>query len=989
MPRPYANKFTKMVGETEEMDRCVQEHIIIRGAREHNLKNIDVDIPRNQLVVITGLSGSGKSSLAFDTIFAEGQRRYVESLSAYARQFLGQMEKPDVDQIEGLSPAVSIDQKGVSKNPRSTVGTVTEIYDYLRLLYARIGIPHCPSCGVVVSAQSAQQMVDELLQLAEGSRLLILAPVVRDKKGHHHQVIKALREGGYVRARIDGEVVSLDAEIELDRYVIHNIEAVVDRLVVRSRTDDEFAEYETRLTDAIETALKLGDGVLLVQAAENEGVERDILFSEHLACPHGHGSFPELEPRIFSFNTPRGACPNCQGLGFQLVLDPEIIIPDPTRSLNEGAIKANGWSVEDHRGWTYSILQVLASHCGFSLDTPFQDLTEKQQQTILWGIQENKRLEITYTDSQGIERSYGARYEGVMNNLLRRYEQTESDAIRMIIENYMTKVNCPECAGKRLRPEALAVKVAGMPIHEVTILPVNQLRDWIDRLQGDVHAEGELSERDLTIAKQILREIDARVTFLYDVGLGYLTLSRSSSSLSGGEAQRIRLATQIGSRLTGVLYVLDEPSIGLHQRDNARLLRTLKELRDLGNTVLVVEHDEEMMRHADWLIDMGPGAGEHGGEIVACGTPAMIMEENESLTGDFLSGRFHIEMPHQRRNGNGKCLTVVGAKANNLKRIQVDFPLGKLICISGVSGSGKSTLLLDVLYLGLRQLLHGSREQPGEHDEIRGHEQIDKVIHIDQSPIGRTPRSNPTTYTKMFDEIRRLFAELPESKIRGYKAGRYSFNVKGGRCEHCQGQGQIKIEMQFMPDIFVQCDVCKGTRYNRETLQVRFKERNIADILQLTVSEALEHFANIPRIVNKLTTLQAVGLGYIRLGQPANTLSGGEAQRVKLSRELSKRATGQTLYILDEPSTGLHAVDVSKLIDVLQQLVDQGNTVVIIEHNLDILKVADHIIDLGPEGGDAGGQIIAAGTPEQIARQKASHTAHFLEPIFQMNGVRA
>lgn len=977
-----------MVRETIELDFSVQEQIIIRGAREHNLKNIDVDIPRNQLVVITGLSGSGKSSLAFDTIFAEGQRRYVESLSAYARQFLGQMEKPDVDQIEGLSPAVSIDQKGVSKNPRSTVGTVTEIYDYLRLLYARIGIPHCPTCGVVVSAQSAQQMVDEILQLEEGSRLLILAPVVRDKKGHHNNVFSALREGGYVRARIDGKVISLDEEIELDRYVIHNIEAVVDRLVARSSADDDFPEYETRLTDAIETALKLGDGVLLIHAVSKENEEQEILFSEHLACPHGHGSFPDLEPRIFSFNTPRGACQHCQGLGFQLVLDTEIIIPDPTLSLNEGAIKANGWSVEDHRGWTYSILQALAFDCGFSLDTPFQDLTEEQQQIILWGIQKNKRLEITYSDSQGIERSYGARYEGVMNNLRRRYEQTESDAIRMIIENYMKKVICPECKGKRLRPEALAVKVAGMSIHEVTILPVNQLRDWVNRLQGDVHAESELSDRDLMIAKQILREIDARVTFLYDVGLGYLTLSRSSSSLSGGEAQRIRLATQIGSRLTGVLYVLDEPSIGLHQRDNERLLRTLKELRDLGNTVLVVEHDEEMMRHADWLIDMGPGAGEHGGEIVASGTPAMIMEETESLTGDFLSGRFHIDMPHQRRNGNGTCLTVAGAEANNLKHINVDFPLGKLICISGVSGSGKSTLLLDVLYLGLRQLLHGSREQPGKHHEILGYEQIDKVIHIDQSPIGRTPRSNPTTYTKMFDEIRRLYAELPESKIRGYKAGRYSFNVKGGRCEHCQGQGQIKIEMQFMPDIFVQCDVCKGTRYNRETLQVRYKGLNIADILQLTVSEALEHFANIPRIVNKLTTLQAVGLGYIRLGQPANTLSGGEAQRVKLSRELSKRATGRTLYILDEPSTGLHAVDVSKLIDVLQQLVDQGNTVVIIEHNLDILKVADHIIDMGPEGGDAGGQIIAVGTPEQIVRQKGSHTAQFLEPLFKMNGVR-
>ena len=966
----------------------MQNHIIVRGAREHNLKNIDVDIPRNKLVVITGLSGSGKSSLAFDTIFAEGQRRYVESLSAYARQFLGQMEKPDVDQIEGLSPAVSIDQKGVSKNPRSTVGTVTEIYDYLRLLYARIGIPHCPICGVVVSAQSAQQMVDEVLQLPEGTRLLILAPVIRDKKGHHKNMISALRDGGYVRARIDGRIHSLDEEIELDRYVIHNIEAVVDRLVTRNKEDDEFSEYETRITDAIETAVKLGDGILIVQVTSSGGDSRDILFSEQLACPHGHGSFPELEPRIFSFNTPRGACGKCQGLGFQLVLDSEIIIPDPTLSLNQGAIQANGWSVDDKRGWTYSTLVALSSYCGFSLDTPFQELTEEQRQTILWGIKENKRLEITYYDSQGIERSYGARYEGVMNNLLRRYEQTESDGIRLIIENYMTRVICPHCDGKRLRPEALAVKIANESIDEVTRLPVNQLCDWVTRLQGDVNGDSELSDRDLKIGSQILREIDARVTFLNDVGLGYLTLSRSSSSLSGGEAQRIRLATQIGSRLTGVLYVLDEPSIGLHQRDNARLIRTLNDLRDLGNTVLVVEHDEEMMRHADWLIDMGPGAGEKGGEIVACGTPPMIMEEEDSLTGDFLSGRFKIGMPKERRNGNGFCLRVIGARANNLKGINVDIPLGKLVCISGVSGSGKSTLLLDVLYRGLKQQLHGSREMPGEHDKIYGVDQIDKVIHIDQSPIGRTPRSNPSTYTKMFDEIRRLFAELPESKIRGYKAGRYSFNVKGGRCEHCQGQGQIKIEMQFMPDIFVQCDVCKGTRYNRETLQVRFKEQNIADVLQLTVSEAMDHFVNIPRVVNKLKTLQAVGLGYIRLGQPANTLSGGEAQRVKLSRELSKRATGQTLYILDEPSTGLHAVDVSKLIDVIQQLVDQGNTVVIIEHNLDILKVADHIIDLGPEGGDDGGEIIAEGTPEQIARQVCSHTARYLEPIFQENGLK-
>ncbi len=961
---------------------------MVRGAREHNLKNIDVDIPRNQLVVITGLSGSGKSSLAFDTIFAEGQRRYVESLSAYARQFLGQMEKPDIDQIEGLSPAVSIDQRGVSKNPRSTVGTITEIYDYLRLLYARIGIPHCPTCGVIVSAQSAQQMIDEVLQLSGITRLQILAPVVRDKKGHHEKVIASLRKEGYVRTRIDGVTQSLDEDIELDRYVVHNIEAIVDRLSPRDPQDEEYGEFETRLTEAIETALRLGDGVLIVNVTQVDGETRDILYSEQLACPHGHGSFPELEPRIFSFNTPRGACERCQGLGFQLQPDPDIIIPDRSRSLHGGAIQANGWSMEDRRGWTYNILKSLAQYGKFSLDTPFDELTEEQRQLILWGIRDNTRLEITYYDSQGVQRGYGARYEGVMNNLMRRYEQTESDAIRTVIETYMTKVTCPECAGKRLRPEALAVSVADSSIHAVTQLPVSELRNWVDRLSGDVTHGNGLGARELQIGSQILKEIRARVRFLHDVGLGYLSLGRSASSLSGGEAQRIRLATQIGSRLTGVLYVLDEPSIGLHQRDNARLIQTLHDLRDLGNTVLVVEHDEEMMREADWLIDMGPGAGENGGEIIAFGTPNKLMEESASLTADYLAGRFQIATPKSRRNGNGSCLTLLGARENNLKGIDIEIPLGKLICISGVSGSGKSTLLLDVLYRGLLQRLHGNRERPGAHEDIKGVEQIDKVIHIDQSPIGRTPRSNPSTYTKMFDEIRRLFAELTESKIRGYKAGRYSFNVKGGRCEHCQGQGQITIEMQFMPDIFVQCDVCKGTRYNRETLQVQFKGLSIADVLQLTVNEGLSYFANIPRIINKLKTLDAVGLGYIRLGQPANTLSGGEAQRVKLSRELSKRATGRTLYILDEPSTGLHAADVNKLIEVLQQLVDQGNTIVIIEHNLDILKVADHIIDMGPEGGDAGGEIVVVGTPEQVASHQSSYTARYLRRLLKTSEVR-
>ena len=962
----------------------MQDKIVIRGAREHNLKNIDVEIPRNQLVVISGLSGSGKSSLAFDTIFAEGQRRYVESLSAYARQFLGQMEKPDVDQIEGLSPAVSIDQKGVSQNPRSTVGTVTEIYDYLRLLYARIGIPHCPVCGEEVIAQSAQQIVDAVKTLPDGTRMQILAPIIKDKKGNHEKVLADIQKGGFVRARIDGEVRDLQEEIKLDRYVIHNIEIVVDRLINRHFDEPEADEAKsavTRLTDSIETALELGDGVVIVNNLSTEPPS-DILFSEHLACVYGHGSFPEIEPRTFSFNTPRGACPDCQGLGFRLEFDPALIIPNPDLSLSEGVIDANGWNL-DEDSWTWTVVKAVGKAYGIPLSKPWRELTQEQKDVILYGTGK-KKVKISYENRYGQMRRYESAFEGVLNNLSRRYQETTSDYIREKLEGYMRQTPCKTCGGYRLRPEALAVTVAGRSIYEITVLPINELLVWVESLHnesGRSNGKGNaLSERDLQIAHQILKEIRERVRFLNDVGLNYLTLSRSSGSLSGGEAQRIRLATQIGSRLTGVLYVLDEPSIGLHQRDNARLIHTLEGLRDLGNTVLVVEHDEDTMRSADHLIDLGPGAGEHGGWIVAQGTLEDVMQVQDSPTGNFLSGRFRIELPEERRSGNGHHLTVLGARENNLKSIDAGFPLGKLLCVTGVSGSGKSTLVVEVLYKRMAQLINGSRERPGEHDGIEGAEHIDKVINIDQSPIGRTPRSNPGTYTKMFDAMRALFAELPESKIRGYSQGRFSFNVKGGRCENCQGQGQIKIEMQFLPDIYIDCEVCKGTRYNRETLQVHYRGKSIADVLDMTVSEAREFFENIPTIVSKLETLEAVGLGYIKIGQPATTLSGGEAQRIKLSRELSKRSTGQTLYILDEPSTGLHAVDVKKLIDVLQQLVDQGNTVVVIEHNLDIIKVADHIIDLGPEGGDGGGEVIATGTPEEVAQVEASYTGVFLRP---------
>ncbi len=958
----------------------MQDKIVVRGAREHNLKNIDVEIPRNKLVVISGLSGSGKSSLAFDTIFAEGQRRYVESLSAYARQFLGQMEKPDVDQIEGLSPAVSIDQKGVSQNPRSTVGTVTEIYDYLRLLFARIGIPHCPVCGEEVKAQSAQQIVEAVQKMPDGTRIQILAPVIKNKKGNHTKVLDELRQGGFTRARIDGEVRDLDEKISLDRYVIHNIEVVVDRLVIRhyeNPDDEEAKSATTRMTDSIETALKLGEGIVIINDVTTD-TPQDTLFSELLACVNGHGSIPEIEPSTFSFNTPRGACPECQGLGFKLEFDPNAIVPNPYLSIAGGAIQANGWNFDDD-GWGSNIIKGVCAYYGISMDAPWHTLTPQQQHIMLHGTG-GKRIPIHYENRYGQKRTYQANFEGVITNLSRRYRETSSEEMREVLQQYMIQTPCAVCNGNRLRPEALAVTIADKHINEVTALPVAELVHWIANLRGENGTAPILDSKALQIGHQILKEIAERVRFLNDVGLGYLNLARSAGTLSGGEAQRIRLATQIGSRLTGVLYVLDEPSIGLHQRDNARLINTLIGLRDLGNTVLVVEHDEETMRCADWLLDLGPGAGEFGGNVVAQGTPEEVMQNHDSPTGNYLAGRFFIPLPEKRRKGNGKFITIRGARENNLRNIDVRIPMGKLTCVTGVSGSGKSTLVVDILYKKLAQVVNGSRERPGAHDGIDGIEHIDKIINIDQSPIGRTPRSNPATYTKMFDNIRNLFAELPESKIRGYGPGRFSFNVKGGRCENCQGQGQIKIEMQFLPDIYIDCEVCKGTRYNRETLQVLYKGKSIADVLNMTVHEGVEFFENFPAISSKLDTLEAVGLGYIRIGQPATTLSGGEAQRVKLSRELSKRATGQTLYILDEPSTGLHAVDVKRLIDVIQTLADQGNTIVVIEHNLDIIKVADHIIDLGPEGGDGGGMIIAEGTPEDVVMVEHSHTGQYLRP---------
>ncbi len=957
-----------------------QSKIIVRGAREHNLKNVDVDIPRDKMVVITGLSGSGKSSLAFDTIFAEGQRRYVESLSAYARQFVGQLEKPDVDQIEGLSPAVSIDQKGVSSNPRSTVGTVTEIYDYLRLLYARVGIPHCPICGALVVAQSAEQIEDAVEALPEGTRIQILAPLIRDRKGRHEKVFEDVRKAGFVRVRVNGDVREVDEEIELARYESHTIEVVVDRLVIRHYEDpnsEDAAAARTRLTDSIETALEMGEGVVIVNDITDSSNPVDHMYSEKLACVNGHGSIPDIEPRTFSFNNPNGACPECQGLGVKMELDPAVIIPDPSRTIEAGAVNDDAWPPGES-SMSHRLMIAVAKANNIPVNVAWQKLNDKAREVLLYGTGE-RRYPVEYDHSSGDKRTYNFQWEGIMNTLQRRFEQTTSDYMRDKYQSLMTERPCPVCKGFRLRPEALAVTIADYGIHQIQRMPVLQLREWVTRLRGSADTPSVLNEREQMIGNQVLKEIDSRVGFLVDVGLDYLTMSRAAGSLSGGEAQRIRLATQIGSQLTGVLYVLDEPSIGLHQRDNARLIRTLEKMRDLGNTLLVVEHDDETMRAADWIIDMGPGAGEHGGKVIAQGTPAQIMKDKNSITGAYLSGRKRVAVPKERRPGNGKFIRITGARENNLKDVSVEVPLGKLVVITGVSGSGKSTLMVDILYKKVAMSLNGARDIPGAHDSIEGLDNIDKIINIDQSPIGRTPRSNPATYTKMFDNIRTFYSELPESKVRGYGPGRFSFNVKGGRCENCEGQGVLQIEMQFLPDIFVPCDVCKGARYNKETLSVKYRDKSISDVLNMTVSEGMAFFANFSALFRTLKTLDEVGLGYIRIGQPATTMSGGEAQRVKLSRELSKRGTGRTLYVLDEPSTGLHAADVERLIEVLQRLVDQGNTVVIIEHNPDIIKVADWLIDVGPEGGDRGGEIVAVGTPEQVAEVPASYTGHFLK----------
>jgi len=935
-----------------------KDKIIVKGARAHNLKNIDVEIPRDKLVVITGLSGSGKSSLAFDTIYAEGQRRYVESLSAYARQFLGQMNKPDVDYIEGLSPAIAIDQKAASHNPRSTVGTVTEIYDYLRLLFARIGRPHCPRCGRPIAPQTVSQMVDRLLTFPEETRMQILAPVVRGRKGEYKQLLEELRRSGYARVRVDGEVRETAEEIKLDKNKKHTIEVVVDRIKIRPG-------IAHRLADSLETALKLSEGLALVEVVGQE----EILFSSEFACPECGISLPEIAPRLFSFNSPYGACPACTGLGTSMEVDPDLVIPDPNLSLREGAIAP--WSGGE--GY-WHILEAVADHYGFSLDVPVRELKPEHLKIILYGSGQ-ERIKFSYINRFGERRTWEAPFEGVIPALERRYRETQSDWSRAEIEEYMSQKPCPVCQGTRLKPEALAVTVGGKNIYEVTKLSVAEAEEFFSNLK--------LTEKERMIAHQILKEIRARLRFLMDVGLDYLTLDRPAATLSGGEAQRIRLATQIGSGLVGVLYILDEPSIGLHQRDNARLIRTLKQLRDLGNTVIVVEHDEETIREADYIIDIGPGAGAGGGQVVVAGTVSDVMNCPASLTGQYLSGKRRIPVPASRRKPGDKWLELLGASEHNLKNIDVRFPLGTFICVTGVSGSGKSTLVNEILYRALAQRLNGARTLPGRFRELRGIEHLDKVIAVDQSPIGRTPRSNPATYTGVMDDIRSLFAATPEARARGYKPGRFSFNVKGGRCEACSGDGIIKIEMHFLPDVYIPCEVCKGKRYNRETLEVKYKGKSIADVLDMTVDEAVEFFSAIPRLHRKLLTLQDVGLGYIKLGQPATTLSGGEAQRVKLAAELSRRSNGRTLYILDEPTTGLHMADVHRLLNVLQRLVDAGNTVVVIEHNLDVIKSADYIIDLGPEGGDRGGQVVAVGTPEEICQVPASYTGQFLKPVLE------
>jgi excinuclease ABC subunit A len=933
------------------------DELVVNGAREHNLKDITVRLPRNRLICITGLSGSGKSSLAFDTIYAEGQRRYVESLSAYARQFLQMMEKPDVDSIDGLSPAISIDQKTTSRNPRSTVGTVTEIYDYLRLLYARVGRPHCPVCGRPIAGQSIEAIVDQVLRLPEGTKFTVNAPVVRDRKGEYKDVFEHLRAEGFTRVKVDGEQRLLEEEIELDKKFKHTIEVVVDRLVMKE-------DLRTRLAQSIETAVALAEGLVVIDVIEGE----ELTFSERFACPEHGVSLPELQPRIFSFNSPHGACPRCTGLGAQQEIDPDLLVPDPTLSIVEGALVP--WSV-GNSGFYESVIQAIAERWEIDLDKPWQDLTAAQQDLFLYGTK-GERIYVQYRNRMGRKRSYMLTFEGIVPSLERRYRETDSSQQRERIEEYMSFRPCPACNGARLKPEVLAVTVGGLNIHEFTKMSVTRSLEFLDEL--------ELTEVEQLIGARIVKEIRERLTFLDDVGVGYLNLDRASATLSGGEAQRLRLATQIGSQLVGVLYILDEPSIGLHQRDNGKLIGTLDRLRDLGNTVVVVEHDEQMMRSADWLVDMGPGAGEHGGHVVAEGTAEKVQRTRSSITGQFLSGTRMIAVPERRDEDLGS-FTVRGASQHNLKGIDVEFPVGKLVCVTGVSGSGKSTLVNEIVYKACANRLHKMRTKPGDHESVDGIDVFDKVIDIDQSPIGRTPRSNPATYTDLFTPIRELYSLTPEAKVRGYKPGRFSFNVRGGRCETCKGDGQIKIEMHFLPDVYVPCETCKGARYNRETLEVRFKGKNISEVLDMSVEEALDFFTKIPKIRRKLQTLHDVGLDYIKLGQPATTLSGGEAQRVKLSKELSKVATGKTLYILDEPTTGLHFADIEKLLEVLQRLVDAGNTVLVIEHNLDVIKQADWIVDLGPEGGEAGGEVIATGTPEQVAEVEGSYTGQFLRAL--------
>lgn len=941
----------------------MKDKIIIRGAKVHNLKNVSLEIPRDKLVVFTGLSGSGKSSLAFDTLYAEGQRRYVESLSSYARQFLGQMDKPDVEYIEGLSPAISIDQKTTSKNPRSTVGTITEIYDYLRLLYSRIGKPYCPKCKIPIEQQSVDQIVDSVMALGDRTKIQVLAPMIRGKKGLHEKVLDGIKRSGFVRVRIDGSIYELaEEEVTLDKNKKHNIEAVVDRLIIKSG-------MEGRLADSIETALKLAEGLVIINIIDGE----DILFSENFSCPECGMSIDELAPRLFSFNSPFGKCDYCDGLGTLIELDEDLIIPNKELSILEGAIATWGEGRLKEDSWTYAILKALSEEYDLDLSRPVKELSRQELELLLYGTN-GKKMKVIYT-KDGVKSQYSYAYDGEINSLKRRYRETNSDIIKSEIEQYMSNNNCPKCKGARLKNEALAVRVGDKNIYEFTKLSIKEEFEYINSLI--------LSEKDQIIGDQIIKEIKNRLKFLIDVGLDYLDLARNSGTLSGGEAQRIRLATQIGSALMGVLYILDEPSIGLHQRDNDRLINTLKNLRDIGNTVIVVEHDEDTIKEADFIVDIGPRAGEHGGEIIAAGTVEDIKKCKNSLTGQYLIGEKKIEIPTERRKGNGNFITVKGAKENNLKNVNVKFPLGTLTMVTGVSGSGKSTLVNEILYKGLNRLVNRSKTPVGNHKEIIGYESIDKIIDIDQSPIGRTPRSNPATYTGVFDIIRELFASTPEAKMRGYKPGRFSFNVKGGRCEACAGDGIIRIEMQFLSDVYVPCEVCKGKRYNRETLEVKYKGKSIDDVLNMTVEEALKFFENLPRIKNKLETLNDVGLGYIRLGQPSTQLSGGEAQRIKLAFELSKRSTGKTLYILDEPTTGLHIDDVSKLVDILQRLVESGNTVVVIEHNLDIIKCADHIIDLGPEGGDKGGTIVATGTPEEISEVNNSYTGKYLKKMLR------